>query len=241
MLQRTAMLIGSGGTDRLNSSTVLIFGLGGVGSYAAEALARSGIGHFRLVDADTVAESNLNRQLIATRNTLGYLKTEAERQRILSINPDAVVETYPVFYGPDEPDSVPWTGVDYVIDAVDTVTAKLFIIEQARKHCVPVISSMGTGNKMDPSMLRTADIYDTRVDPLARVMRRELRKRGIESLKVVYSEEEPIKPIFEPETDNPKKRPPGSTAFVPGAAGLLIGSVVVRDIVQPSEIAASGR
>lgn len=241
MLQRTAMILGDEALERLRNSTVMIFGLGGVGSYAAEALARSGVGHFRLVDADTVALSNLNRQLIATRDTIGTLKTDAEAQRILSVNPDAVLETYPVFYGPDEAESVPWDGADYVVDAVDTVTAKLFIIEQAKKRGIPVISSMGTGNKLDPSRLRTADIYDTRIDPLARVMRRELRKRGVDSLRVVYSEEEPITPLFEPETDNTAKKPPGSTAFVPGAAGLLIGSVVVQDLAQPRDIATSGR
>ena len=235
------MLIGEEGTDRLQNARVLIFGLGGVGSYTAEALARSGVGHFRLVDADTVAESNLNRQLIATRDTLGMLKTDADAARIRSLRPDAQIETYPVFYGPDAGDAVPWDDVDYAVDAVDTVTAKLFIIEQARRHGVPVISSMGTGNKMDPSRLRIASIRDTRIDPLARVMRRELRRRGMEDVPVVYSEEEPLRPLFDPAGPETIKKPPGSTAFVPGAAGLLIASRVVSDLAQPREIATSGR
>lgn len=242
IFQRTRMLLGDDGMNRLHEATVAVYGLGGVGSYVVEALVRSGVGHFLLIDPDIVAPTNLNRQLIATMQTMGLTKTEAEASRVQSINPDAKVETYPVFYGPDVASIVPWHGVTYAVDAVDTVTAKLFIAEQAAAHGVPVISSMGTGNKLDPSKLRVMDIFDTSVDPLARVMRRELRKRGVTSLQVVYSTEEPIRPFFEPEQDaDQRKKPPGSTAFVPGAAGLLIASVVVQAIAQPRETATSGR
>lgn len=230
--QRTRMLLGDRALERLRDARIMIFGLGGVGSYAAEALARTGVGHFRLVDSDTVAVSNLNRQLIATQATLGMQKTEAEAERIRSINPEADVEKYAVFYGPQTAPNIPWDDLEYVIDAVDTVTAKLLIIEEAKKRGIPVISSMGTGNKLDPSKLTVTDICRTKIDPLARVMRRELRKRGIRSLKVVYSEEEPIRPLFEPEDAGMRKIPPGSVAFVPGAAGLLLASTVVRDLVS---------
>lgn len=228
--RRTRMVLGEAGSARLRDACVTVFGLGGVGSYVVEALARSGVGRFRLVDADTVAPTNLNRQLIATVYTIGEAKTEAEKNRILSINPNAMVETYPLFYGADTARVIPWTDTQYAVDAIDTVTAKLLVIEQARRHHVPVISSMGTGNKLDPSRLVVTDIYATKMDPLARVMRRELRKRGVPELKVVYSEEVPLEPQIAPEELSGPKIPPGSTAFVPGAAGLLIASVVVAEL-----------
>lgn len=236
VFQRIRMLLGDDGMGRLHEAKVSVFGLGGVGSYVVEALARSGVGSFILVDPDIVAPSNINRQLIATCETMGQTKTEAEAARVMSINPGAHVETYPVFYGKDVESLVPWEGVRYAVDAVDTVTAKLFIAEQASAHNVPAISCMGTGNKFDPSKLRVADIFDTSVDPLARVVRRELRKRGVTSLEVVYSTEEPVKPFFEPEADaETRKKPPGSNAFVPGAAGLLIASVVVQAIARAGD------
>lgn len=228
---RTCMVLGSEGVERLARAKVALFGLGGVGSYVAEALARTGVGRFVLVDADAVTPSNLNRQLLATRDTLGELKAEAERDRILAINPAAEVEAFPVFY--EEGLDIPWEGVDYAVDAVDTVSAKLLIIQRARERGIPVISSMGTARKMDPSRLVATDIYSTSGDPLARVMRHELRKRGVDSLKVVYSPEEPAPCLHAPEEPHGgAKAPIGSICFVPGSAGLLIASVVVRDLLQ---------
>lgn len=219
---RTARLLGESAIQILSTCHVAIFGLGGVGGYAAEALVRSGIGRFELIDHDKVDITNLNRQIIATRKTIGREKTEVMRERMLSINPDADITIHPCFFLPENADSFDFSQYDYVVDAVDTVTAKIELVQRAVAAGVPIISSMGTGNKLNPAMLEVADIYKTSICPLARVMRRELKKRGVEKLKVVYSREEPFKTY---------DRTPGSTAFVPPAAGLLIASEVVRDLI----------
>ncbi|MBQ3392784.1 MAG: tRNA threonylcarbamoyladenosine dehydratase [Lachnospiraceae bacterium] len=235
---RTRLLLGEDAMKRLEEARVAVFGVGGVGGYVVEALARSGIGHLDLIDNDTVALSNLNRQIIATMNTLGRPKVDVMRERILSINPYAEVVVHECFFLPENADQFDFGQYSYVVDAVDTVTAKLEIVQRAQAAGTPVISSMGTGNKLDPSRFRVADIYQTSVDPLARVMRRELKKRGVKSLKVVYSTEEPLKPeasgkIAAPVPGGSSRRStPGSTAFVPPAAGLLIASEVVKDLIR---------
>lgn len=234
---RTELLLGPENLKKLASARVALFGLGGVGGYAAEALARSGIGSFVLVDHDTVTESNINRQILAMDSTIGRFKADVMRERILGINPDAQVEVRKEFFLPGNADEFDFSQYSYVIDAVDTVTAKLEIISRAKKFGVPVISIMGTGNKLDPTRIKTADLYETEICPLARVMRRECRKRGIENLKVVYSDEEPIKPR-RPEGSEPsepvkrQKDVPGSSAFVPPAAGLAAAREVVRDLIS---------
>ena len=217
---RTEILLGSDAMKKLKSSKVAIFGVGGVGGYVAEALARCGVGAFELIDRDQVSVTNLNRQIIATWKT--------------NINPEALVVQRKCFYLPETADQFDFTQYDYVVDAVDTVTAKIEIILQAQRAGTPVISSMGAGNKMDPSGFEVADIYKTSVDPLARVMRRELKKRGVRKLKVVYSKEEPMKPLIRIEADPEagRKDVPGSSAFTPSAAGLLIASEVVRDLIR---------
>ncbi len=242
---RTESLIGSEGVERLHNARVAVFGIGGVGGYVVEALARSGVGKFVLVDNDTVALSNLNRQIIATMNTLGRQKTEVMRERILSINPEAEVEIHNCFYLPETADEFDFKEYDYVVDAVDTVTAKIDIIVRATEAGVPVVSSMGAGNKMDPTKFQVADIYKTSVCPLAKVMRRELKKRGIKRLKVVYSTEEAITPKFatenngqgnavpgEGESNVRRKSTPGSIAFVPSVAGLILAGEVVKDLAE---------
>ncbi len=236
---RTQLLLGKEAMDKLKNSTVAIFGIGGVGGYVAEALARSGVGKFVLFDNDKVDITNINRQIIATRKTLGRKKVEVMAERIGDINPKAVVETYATFYLPENADLYDFTKYDYIIDAIDTVSAKLELIVRAEAACVPVMSSMGAGNKLNPAMLEVADIYKTSVDPLAKVMRRELKKRGIKKLKVVYSKEEPIKPINDEEASVPpnseekatsRRATPGSVSFVPSVAGLIIASEVVKDL-----------
>lgn len=219
---RTALLIGQESVERLGKKKVAVFGIGGVGGHAAEALARSGVGRFLLVDSDRVALSNVNRQIVATLDTVGRLKTEVMRERIMSINPRAEVETRECFFLPENAHTFDFSDCDYVVDAVDTVTAKLELIRCARRAGVPVISSMGAGNKLDPTRFEVADIYETSVCPLARVMRRELRKGGVDSLKVVYSREEAMKPSG--------ADVPGSVAFVPSVAGLIMAGEVVRDL-----------
>lgn len=219
---RTGLLIGDGSVQKLNSAKVLIFGLGGVGSYVAEALARAGVGSFALVDNDVVSDTNINRQLIATTSTIGKKKVDVQSSRILDINPDATVTTHDLFYLPENADAIDFSAYDYVIDAVDTITSKIEIVRRAKLSRVPVISAMGTGNKMHPTAFRVGDIFDTKVCPLARVMRRELKSRGITSLKVVYSEEEPII----------KERVPASISFVPSVAGLILASEVVKDLIK---------
>ena len=231
---RTELLLGSDAMERLYKARVAVFGIGGVGGYAVEALARSGIGTLDLFDHDTVSLTNLNRQIIATHATLGMPKVEAARQRILSINPNAIVNAHQVFYTPDTADQFDFTRYDYIIDAIDTVTGKLCIIENAVAVNVPVISCMGTGNKLDASALQVTDISKTTFCPLARIMRKELRKRGINHLKVVCSTEEALTPVgAEEEAASLGKRTlPGSTAFVPGAAGLILAGEVIRDLTK---------
>lgn len=241
---RTEMLLGAEAMEKLARSRVAVFGVGGVGGYVCEALARSGVGALDLIDKDKVALSNINRQIIATRETVGREKTDVMRERILSISPEAVVRVYPCFFLPENADGFPFEEYDYVVDAVDTVTAKIELVMRARDVGVPIISSMGAGNKLDPSAFRVADIYETKVCPLARVMRRELKKRHVEHLKAVYSEEEPIVPAGEYEADahgeqgaeaatevTRGKSVPGSAAFVPSVAGLIIAGEVVKDLV----------
>lgn len=240
-LSRTAKLIGKENIERLASARVAVFGVGGVGGFTVEALARSGIGHIELIDHDTVALSNLNRQIIATRDTIGRDKVEVMKERILSINPDAEVVVHKCFFLPENKDEFDFSKFTYVVDTVDTVTAKIAIIEEAKKAGVPVISSMGTGNKLDPTKFEVEDISKTSVCPLAKVMRRELKKRGISHVKVVYSKEEAITPTEEKVallgseqnnevTEGRKKIAPGSISFVPSVAGLIIAGEVIKDI-----------
>lgn len=233
---RTQMLLGEDAMERLATSRVAVFGLGGVGGHVVEALARSGIGALDLIDNDTVALSNLNRQIIATENTLGELKTEAAKARVLSVNPNCRVTLHNCFFLPENADTFDFSAFDYVVDAIDTVSGKLAIIEKALAAGVPVISSMGTGNKLNPAMLTVSDISETSYDPLARVMRRELKKRGITFLKVVWSREKALTPAAPPgEADKPsgsRRSTPGSTPFVPGCAGLILASEVVRDLLS---------
>ena len=231
---RTRILLGDEAMEKLRNSRVAVFGVGGVGGYVAEALARSGVGAFDLIDRDQVSITNLNRQIIATTGTIGMDKTEAMAARIRDINPEARVVQHKCFYLPETAGDFDFTQYDYVVDAVDTVTAKIEIILQAQRAAVPVISSMGAGNKLDPSKFEVADIYKTSVDPLARVMRRELKKRGVRKLKVVYSKEEPLKPLgrIEADPESGREDVPGSSAFTPAAAGLLIASEVVKDLID---------
>ena len=231
---RTEILLGSSAMERLHNARVAVFGIGGVGGYAVEALARSGIGTLDLFDHDTISISNINRQILATHQTVGMQKVDAAKARILSINPDAVVNTHPVFYGPDTAEAFDFSQYDYIIDAIDTVTGKLSIIQNAIIAGVPVISCMGTGNKLDASALQVADISKTTVCPLARIMRKELRKRGINHLKVVFSTEDALTPVGAEEEAAAlgKRTIPGSTAFVPGAAGLMLAGEVIRDLTK---------
>ena len=229
---RTEMLLGSDAIQKLQNARVAVFGLGGVGGYVVEALARSGVGSLDLIDSDRVSVSNLNRQILATHSTVGMLKVDAARNRVLDINPECQVKTWPVFYTPDTADTFDFTQYDYIVDAIDTVTGKLALVERAKAAGTPIICCMGTGNKLDASAFRVADISKTTMCPLARVMRRELGKRGIRHLKVVYSQEEALTPTgWEEEAAALGKRQiPGSVAFVPGAAGLLLAGEVVRDL-----------
>lgn len=233
---RTELLIGKDGIKKLENSKVCIFGIGGVGSYVVEGLVRAGIGNFILVDNDKISLTNLNRQIIATTKTLGNSKVQTAKNRILEINPDAKVEVYEEFFMPESKDFFDDT-VDYVIDCVDTVTAKIEIIMRAQKLNIPIISSMGTGNKLDPTKFVVTDIYKTEICPLAKVMRKELRNRGVKKLKVIYSKENPIE--LEDSLENigdsnseTKKQVPGSISFVPSVAGLIIAGEVVRDILE---------
>ncbi len=230
---RTEILLEKSAVEHLSECRVAVFGIGGVGGYVCEALARSGVGAFDLIDNDTVCESNINRQIIATDKTVGMYKTDVMKERILEINPDAEVNTYKCFFLPENASDFPFEKYDYVVDAIDTVTAKIELVMQCSKLGIPIMSSMGAGNKLDPTMFRVSDIYKTNMDPLAKVMRRELKKRGIKKLKVVYSEEKPLQPIEAPaESDQTTKRRsiPGSTAFVPSVAGLIIAGEVIKDL-----------
>lgn len=227
---RTALLIGEAGVEKLKKARVAIFGIGGVGGYVAEALARSGVGALDLIDKDVVSESNINRQIIALHSTVGKLKTEVMAGRIMDINPNAVVRTHNVFYLPETAGQFDFSAYDYVVDAIDTVSGKIALIQQARTANVPVISSMGTGNKLDASLFEIAEIENTSVCPLARVMRRELKKRGIERVKVLYSKEEPRNSGLVDEESG--KSIPGSISFVPSVAGLLLAGEVVKDLIK---------
>ena len=227
---RTELLIGKDGVEKLANAKVAIFGIGGVGSFVVEALARSGIGNFVLVDNDEVDITNLNRQIIATHKTIGKPKVEIARERILDINPNANVEVYQEFFMP-ESEGILDNSIDYIVDAVDTVTAKIELAVRAEKMNIPIISSMGTGNKLDPTRFEVTDIYKTSVCPLAKVMRKELKQRGIKKLKVVFSKEEPIKPLNSNELTN-KKQVPGSISFVPSVAGLIVAGEVIKDIIK---------
>ncbi|TJX14524.1 tRNA threonylcarbamoyladenosine dehydratase [Tissierella creatinini] len=247
---RTELLLGPQGIEKLKNSSIAIFGIGGVGSFTVEALVRSGVGHIAVIDDDKVCLTNLNRQLIATRKTIGKPKVEVMRDRILEINPNCKVDIYQTFYTAETSEDIDLSGFSYIVDAIDTVSSKLLLIEKARAANVKIISSMGTGNKLDPTRLELADIYQTSICPLARVMRHELRKRSIESLKVVYSQEPPIKPV-ENEEDNcmtkcvcppgterkctSRRQIPGSIAFVPSVAGLIIAGEVVKGIVASKQ------
>ncbi|MBR1897311.1 MAG: tRNA threonylcarbamoyladenosine dehydratase [Oscillospiraceae bacterium] len=242
---RTQLLLGAEAIEKLHGSRVAVFGIGGVGGYVCEGLVRSGIGAFDLIDDDKVCLTNLNRQIIATRSTVGRQKTEVMRDRILDINPGAEVRIHNTFVLPENIDELPFAEFDYIVDAIDTVSAKIALVMKANELRIPIISSMGTGNKLDGSLLRVADIFDTKVCPLARVMRYELRKRGIPKLKVVYSEEKPTRPIEDGSIScrthcicppgaahkcTERRDIPGSTSFVPPVAGLLIAGEVVKDL-----------
>lgn len=247
---RTEQLFGRENMEHLKKARVAVFGIGGVGGYVVEALARSGVGTLALIDNDVVCESNINRQIIATTKTVGRYKVDVAKERILEINPDAAVHTYQLFYLPETAEQFAFSGYDYVVDAIDTVAGKLALAQQAALYEVPLISCMGTGNKMDPSAFRVADIFETSVCPLARVMRRELKKRGICHLKVVYSTEKPMAGFADADREEKaeqnaengseagqrrEKCPPGSNAFVPAAAGLVLAGEVIRDLLLPKE------
>lgn len=228
--ERTELLLGKDAMDILEKSHVAIFGIGGVGGYVCEALARSGVGHFDLIDNDTVSITNINRQIIALDSTVGKAKTEVMKERILQINPNAVVEIHNCFYLPDTRDKFDFTKYDYVVDAVDTVTAKLDIIMACDQYHIPIISAMGAGNKLNPAAMEVADIYQTSMCPLAKVMRRELKKRGIKKLKVVYSKEKPLVPASNGEKKG-NAPVPGSVSFVPSVTGLIMASEVIKDLI----------
>lgn len=227
---RTAILLGVEAMQKLKNSRVAIFGIGGVGGYVAEALARSGVGTLDLFDNDTVSKTNINRQIYALHSTIGQYKTEVAAKRIADINPEAVVNCHKVFYMPDNADEYDLSKYDYIIDAIDTVTAKIELVVRAQKADVPIISSMGTGNKLDPLSFEVTDIFKTTMCPLAKVMRYELKKRGIKKLKVIYSKEKPLTPLSTDEVSS-KRQVPGSTAFVPSVAGLIIASEVIKDLI----------
>lgn len=232
---RTEMLFGSDVMQKLAKARVAVFGIGGVGGYTVEALARSGIGALDLIDNDTVSVTNINRQIIALTSTVGKYKVDAAKERVLDINPDCRVNTYKTFFMPDCSDKFDFTQYDYVVDAIDTVTGKIEIVMKAQAAGIPVISSMGAGNKLDPTAFEIADIYKTTVCPLARAMRQQLKRRGVKQLKVVYSKEQPITSAamnFSEKSSPSGRAIPGSNAFVPSAAGLIIAGEVIKDIAQ---------
>ena len=234
---RTALLIGADGLSRLAQARVAIFGVGGVGSFAAEGLLRAGVGHFLLVDHDVVDVSNLNRQIHATTRTVGQKKTDVMRARMLDINPNAEIRAIGELYTPDRADAFFAEPTDYIVDAVDMVSAKISLAEEATRRGIPIVSSMGAGNKLDPTRFEVADIYETTVCPLAKVMRKELKKRGIPRLKVVYSKEPPLHPApAGEENGDARRQTPGSISFVPSVAGLILAGEVVRDLTHLSEV-----
>ncbi len=224
---RLEMMIGLENLNKLKTKKVIVFGIGGVGGYVVEALTRSAIGRIDIVDSDKISSSNINRQIIALNSTIGQYKTEVMKKRMLDINSEINVETYNIFFLPDNQDEIDFSKYDYIIDAIDTIKAKIALVECAKKYDIPIISSMGTGNKLNPSMLEVSDIYKTSVCPLARVMRQELKKRNIDKLKVVYSKEIPIK-----NKNIDGKNIPSSNSFVPSVAGLIIASEVVKDLLN---------
>ena len=230
MFSRIELLLGKEKMERLKNARVAVFGVGGVGGFTAEALVRSGVGTLDLIDKDTVSISNINRQIIATTKTVGMDKVDVAETRFKEINPDVCINKHKCFYTPETASDFDFTKYDYVVDASDTVTGKIQLVLQAKEANTPIISSMGAGNKLDPTAFQVADIYKTSVCPLARVMRQELKKRGIKKLKVVYSQEPPIKPTVKEMTGN--KQTPGSTAFVPSVAGLIIASEVIKDLIK---------
>ena len=242
---RSELLIGRPALDKLAGSRVAIFGIGGVGAFAAEGLARTGVGAFTLIDDDRICLTNINRQLIATRKTVGQHKAEVMKERILEINPQAEVDVFLTFYTPENAAELIDPGYDYIVDAIDTVTAKIDLIVRAKAAGIPIISCMGAGNKLDPARFEVADIYETSVCPLAKVMRKELRQRGVESLKVVYSKEQPLKPVETAETScrhhcicppgtvrncTIRRAIPGSISFVPSVAGMILAVEVIKDL-----------
>lgn len=229
---RTELLIGKEGVNKLSQSRVAVFGIGGVGGYVVEALVRSGVGSLDLIDNDKVALTNLNRQIIATHKTIGRYKVDVAEERAKEINPNVNIQTFKTFYTPESSGEFDFTKYDYVIDAIDTVSGKLELIEQSKKADVPIICSMGAGNKMHPELFEIADISKTSVCPLAKVIRQELKKRKIKKVKVVYSKEIPIKPLESDEKIEGKKQVPGSNAFVPSAVGLIIAGEVIRDLIS---------
>ena len=230
---RTRILLGSKAMGKLTHSRVAVFGIGGVGGYAVEALARSGVGALDLIDSDKVALTNLNRQIIALHNTIGQYKVDVAAERIQAINPDCIVRTYKTFYLPENSAEFDFSAYDYIVDAIDTVAGKIGLIEAANTANTPIISAMGAGNKLDPTAFEVTDIYKTSVCPLAHVMRKELKKRGIKKLKVVYSKEKPLSPLTDEETDKTAKRvTPGSTSFVPSVVGLIIAGEVIKDLIN---------
>ena len=245
LFSRTQLLLGKEAMDKLKNSRVAVFGIGGVGGYVCEALVRSGVGHFDLIDDDKVCLTNLNRQIIATRKTVGQYKTDVMKERMLDINPDIEVNVHKCFFLPENAEEFPFDQYDYVVDAVDTVTAKIELVMKAKEMEVPIISSMGAGNKLDPSAFRVADIYKTKMCPLAKVMRRELKQRGVKKLKVVYSEEKPTRPLEDMAIScrnqcicppgakhkcTERRDIPGSVAFVPSVVGLIIAGEVIKDL-----------
>lgn len=227
---RTELLVGEEGINKLHNSKVIVFGIGGVGSFVVEALTRAGVGNLILVDNDTICISNLNRQIHATQATVGMIKVEAMKERVISINPKCNVEAKQVFITADNISEIIPSDVDYVVDAIDTVTSKLALAEYCYKNNINIISSMGTGNKMDPTQFRVSDVFKTKVCPLAKVMRHELRKRGVKKLKVVYSEEMPMTPDKGRAVPSAKRQTPGSISFVPPVAGMIIGGGVIKDL-----------
>lgn len=238
---RTEMLLGTNAMKKLNNARVAVFGVGGVGGHVVEALARSGVGHIDLIDHDTVSISNLNRQIVALNSTIGKRKVDVAKQRILDINPEADVTCFPIFYLPETADTFSFYKYDYIVDAIDTVTGKIQLIMEANQCDTPIISAMGAGNKLDPTAFEVTDIYKTSVCPLAKVMRRELKKRGIQKLKVVYSKEQPLTPysldelgLSEEVEKQPqsKRQTPGSTSFAPSVAGLIIAGEVIKDLAK---------
>ena len=229
---RTELLIGEEGIEKLNNSKVIVFGIGGVGSFVVEALTRAGVGNLILVDNDTICISNLNRQIHATQSKVGNIKVEAMKERVLSINPNCNVEAKQEFITADNIEEIIPSDIDYVVDAIDTVTSKLALAEYCYKNNIKLIASMGTGNKMDPTQFRVTDVFKTKVCPLAKVMRTELRKRGVKKLKVVYSEEIPMVPNKGKAVPSQKRQTPGSISFVPPVAGMIIGGEVIKDLSE---------